>query len=213
MNVTKYEHACMVVNAGSSRLVIDPGSFLASLPDASGTAAIVLTHEHADHFSPDNVHRIIALNPDVRIFGPQGVADAASAHGITVEVMRAGDSVDVSPFTLRFFGGRHNEIHSSIPIIDNLGVLVNDTLYYPGDSYTVPDTEVDVLAAPLGAPWLKISEAMDYVLAVKPRRAFPVHDMTLSVIGKRGHAERLAWATAQNGGEFTVLEPGEVIEL
>ena len=213
MNVTKFEHSCMVVSKGSDRLVIDPGSFLASLPENSGVVAIVLTHEHADHFSADRVTDLLEMNPDVRIFGPQGAADAAAASGITVEVVHGGDTIEVDPFTLRFFGEKHNVIHSSIPVIDNVGVLIDGEFFYGGDSYTVPDVEVELMAAPVGAPWLKIGEAMDYVLAVKPRRAFPVHDMTLSVAGKTMHADRLRWATEQNGDEFTVLEPGESIDL
>ncbi|MGN6273451.1 MAG: MBL fold metallo-hydrolase [Protaetiibacter sp.] len=213
MNVTKYEHSCMVVSKGTARLVIDPGMFLATLPDTSGVVAIVLTHEHADHFSADRVSDLVAANPDARVLGPQGVADAAAAAGIEVEVVHGGDTVEIEPFTLRFFGGTHNVIHSSIPVIDNVGVLVDDEFFYGGDSYTEPGVEVELMAAPVGAPWLKIGEAMDYVLAVKPRRAFPVHDMTLSVAGKKTHNDRLEWATVQNGGEFHVLEPGESIDL
>lgn len=213
MNVTKYEHSCMVVSKGSDRLVIDPGSFLATLPDTSGVVGIVITHEHADHLSADRVSQLVEANPDARVFGTQGAADAALASGIEVEVVHAGDELEVGPFTLRFFGEAHNEIHSSIPIIENVGVLVDGEFFYPGDSYTVPDAEVELLAAPVGAPWLKIGEAMDYVLAVKPRRAFPVHDMTLSVAGKKMQSDRLQWATEQGGGEFTVLEPGESIDL
>ncbi|HLU63994.1 MAG TPA: MBL fold metallo-hydrolase [Protaetiibacter sp.] len=212
MNVTKYEHACMVVAKGNDRIVIDPGSFLASLPESSGVVAVVLTHEHADHFSADRVAHLVEMNPDARLFGPQGVADAASASGIEVEVVRDGDAIEVAPFSLRFFGEKHNVIHSSIPVIDNVGVLVDDEFYYGGDAYTVPGVPVSLLAAPVGAPWLKIGEAMDYVLEVAPRRAFPVHDMTLSVAGKKLHADRLAWAVEQGGGEFFVLEPGESID-
>ena len=117
-------------------------------------------------------------------------------------------------FTLRFFGGRHEPIHSSIPDIDNVGVLVSDRLYYPGDSYAVPEgVAVDTLAAPVGAPWLRLSDAVDFVLAVKPRRAFGTHDMTLSVIGKNMHRQRLQWATEQGGGEFLLLEPGDAVDL
>ncbi|PZQ89833.1 MAG: MBL fold metallo-hydrolase [Leifsonia xyli] len=213
MNVTKYEHACLVLAKGSARLVIDPGMFLASLPATSGVVAIVLTHEHADHFSVDRVTDLVEANPGVRVLGPQGVADAASASGIEVEVVQAGDVVEVAPFTLRFFGEAHSVIHSSIPVIDNLGVLVDDGFYYPGDSYTEPGVPVELLAAPVGAPWLKIGEAMDFVLAVKPRRAFPVHDLTLSVSGKKMHDDRLQWATERDGGEYTVLAPGESIDL
>ena len=211
MKVTKYEHATLVVSSADRNLVIDPGSFLTP-PDFANTVAVVITHEHADHWTEDNLRRILEISPAARIFGPQGVADAAAAFD--VQVVRAGDTVTVEPFTLRFFGEKHNVIHSSIPVPDNVGVLVNDDLYYPGDSYTVPDgVEVGTLAAPVGAPWLKIGEAMDYVLAVRPKRAFFAHDMTLSVAGKTMHADRLKWATEQNGGAWLPLEVGESLDL
>src|SRR5690606_31874896 len=146
------------------------------------------------------------------IFAPAGVATAAADYEITV--VSPGDTVTAGRFTLRFFGGDHAVIHSSLPLVQNVGVLVNEELYYPGDSYAVPESvEVDTLAAPLGAPWLKIGEAMDFVLEVKPRRAFGVHDMTLSVIGRNMHRQRLRWATEQNGGEFFELDPGSTIDL
>ena len=68
---------------------------------------------------------------------------------------------------------------------------------------------VELLAAPLGAPWLKVGDAMDFVLAVAPRRAFGTHDMTLSVIGRDMHRARLKWAVEQGGGDFLALDPGD----
>jgi L-ascorbate metabolism protein UlaG (beta-lactamase superfamily) len=139
---------------------------------------------------------------------------AKAAPGYEITVVNAGDTVTVEPFTLRFFGGTHAVIHDSLPVVDNVGVLVNDELYYPGDSYTVPrGVDVKLLAAPLGAPWLKIGEAMDFVLAVAPRQAFGTHDMSLSVIGRTMHRARLKWATEEGGGEFLELEPGESVDL
>jgi L-ascorbate metabolism protein UlaG (beta-lactamase superfamily) len=210
VRITKYEHATLQLGIGDENLVIDPGVFL-SHPDVPAVVAIVITHEHSDHWTAEQVGRILEKNPDARILGPKGVADAA--EDIPIEVVAAGDVVDVGPFKLEFFGGRHAVIHESIPVIDNVGVLVNDELYYGGDSYTVPGVEVGTLAAPIGAPWLKIGEAMDYVLAVKPKRAFYVHDMTLSVAGKQMAAARLSWATEQGGGTFTELQPGEALDV
>jgi L-ascorbate metabolism protein UlaG (beta-lactamase superfamily) len=210
VRITKYEHATLQVGVGDDTLVIDPGSFL-SHPDFTDVVAVVITHEHADHWTTEQVRRILDKNPGARVIGPQGVADAATE--LPVEVVAAGDVVEAGPFTLEFFGGRHAVIHESIPVIDNVGVLVNDELYYAGDSYTLPEVEVGTLAAPVGAPWLKIGEAMDYVLAVKPKRAFYVHDMTLSVAGKQMGAARLAWATEQGGGSFTELQPGETLDV
>ncbi|MCM3779055.1 MBL fold metallo-hydrolase [Microbacterium hydrocarbonoxydans] len=212
MRVTKFEHAALRIDKGTDVLLIDPGSFTSPLDDLSGLVAVVLTHEHPDHWTPEHLDRILRAAPGTPIFGPAGVAKAADGYDITV--VAPGDTVMAGPFELRFFGGTHEVIHSSLPVPENVGVLVDGEFYYPGDSYAVPEgVEVGTLAAPLGAPWLKIGEAMDYVLAVKPRRAFGTHDMTLSVAGKMMHRDRLKWATEQNGGEFFALEPNDSLDL
>ncbi len=212
MRLTKLEHAALVVEDSGDKLYVDPGKFTTPITESAGTVAVVITHEHDDHWTPEQLGRIVAANPDVRIFGPAGVAAAAS--GFPVETVAAGDEVEVGRFRLRFFGGRHAQIHPSIPIIDNLGVLVDDALYYGGDSFVVPEgVTVDVLAAPANAPWMKISEVMDYIIAVAPRRAFPTHEMLLSRAGKDLSNARLRWAAEQGGGEYLPLEPGDAIDF
>lgn len=212
MRVTKFEHASLRIDQGGETLLIDPGSFTRPLDDLQDVVAVVLTHEHPDHWTPEHLDRILRAVPGTPIFAPSAVARAAEGYEITV--VAPGDTVQAGGFRLRFFGGVHEIIHSSIPVVENLGVLVDDELYYPGDSYSVPEgIAVDTLAAPLGAPWLKIGEAIDFVLAVAPRRAFGTHDMTLSVAGKTMHRQRLQWATEQGGGEFFALEPGDAIDL
>jgi L-ascorbate metabolism protein UlaG (beta-lactamase superfamily) len=212
MRVTKFEHAALTVENEGSKLIIDPGSFTLPLSDLNTTVAVVITHEHPDHWTADHLDQILKYAPGIPIYGPEGVAKAAGGYDITV--VQPGDTVTVEDFTLRFFGGEHAVIHETIPVVDNVGVLVNDAFYYPGDSYAVPKgVEVKLLAAPVGAPWLKIGEAMDFVLAVKPRRAFGTHDMTLSVIGRDMGRARLKWAVEQDGGEFLALDPGESADI
>ncbi len=211
MKLTKFEHSCLIVEVSGSRLIIDPGVFTMPLGDIGDVVAVVITHEHGDHWTPDQLQRIIDRNPDAKIYGPAGVV--AAAKDFTVEKVAGGDVIEIEPFNLKFFGEKHAVIHESIPTIDNVGVLVNDELYYPGDSFTVPGVTVGTLAAPAGAPWMKIGEGMDFVLAVKPKRALPVHEMVLSVAGKGMTNDRLSWATTQGGGEFFVLEPGEELDL
>jgi len=212
MEVTKLEHACQIVTEGSARLVIDPGNFTRPV-DVTGVVAVVVTHEHPDHVTPEQVRRILDANPGAVAIGPAGVARAlAGADGVVVDVVTAGDRRTVGPFDLSFHGTRHNLIHSSVPIVDNTGVLVNGRLFHPGDSYTVPDVPVEVLAAPVGAPWLKVSEMMDYVLAVGPRLAYPVHEATLSDVGYGMHTGRLREAVEPSGA-LVVLRPGESLTI
>ena len=212
MRLTKLEHAAVLVEEAGSRLVIDPGGFTRPVEGTPGTVAVVLTHEHPDHWTPEQLERLRSANPSIRFFGPAGVA--AAAEGFAVETVTDGDTIEVGPFELRFFGSRHAVIHSSIPVIDNVAVLVNGRFYYAGDSFTRPDgVDVEILAAPSGAPWMKIAESMDHVLALAPRHAFATHEGVLSAPGRSMGHDRLGWATREGGGEYHALEPGDVLEV
>lgn len=214
MRITKLEHAAVIIEESGRTLFIDPGKFTRPVAADASTSAVVITHLHDDHWTPEQLERIRAAKTGVPIFGPAGVVAAAAASGIDVTPVEAGDAVSVDGFELRFFGGEHAVIHHSIPVIDNLGVLVNERFYYGGDSFTAPTgVAVEVLAVPAGAPWMKIAEAMDYVEAVAPSQSFPTHEMLLSDAGKALSNARIAWSTEQGGGTFRALTPGDSIEL
>ncbi|BAU31806.1 MBL fold metallo-hydrolase [Microcella alkaliphila] len=210
MKVTKREHACLVVEHAGASLVIDPGSFTTPFL-VENLAAIVVTHEHADHVTPEHLERLLEGRSETPLFAPRGVAEAHP--GFSWHVVDGGDVVDAAPFELAFFGGRHAMIHRSIPLVDNVGVMVNETLYYPGDSFTVPDRAVDTLAVPSSAPWLKIGEVMDYLDSVRPRRSFPTHERVNSEAGQAMANARIRHVTELHGGVFTALEPGDTIDL
>ena len=211
MKLTKYEHACLVLESNDEKVIVDPGAFTMPLGDLGDVVGIVITHEHPDHWTPEQLDRILARNPDAKLYGPAGVALAASGYDIIT--VADGDTAEVGSFQLAFYGSRHAVIHSSIPVIDNVGVLVNGSLFYPGDAFTVPPVAVDTLAVPCSAPWLKIGEAMDYVTAVAPKRAFPTHEMTSSVIGKGMANDRLRTMTEAAGGTYYPLEPNDTLDL
>jgi L-ascorbate metabolism protein UlaG (beta-lactamase superfamily) len=211
MRITKYEHACFVAQIAEKKLVVDPGSFTVPLPDPTSVVAIVVTHEHADHWTPEHLKRILEASPDAKLFAPAGVAAAASDFNFAV--VKDGDELTVEPFTLKFFGEKHAVIHESIPIVDNVGVLINGQVYYGGDSFTQGPAGVELLAVPASAPWLKVGEVMDYVAAAKPKRSFPTHEMINSVIGNGMANGRIQAVTEAGGGEFFPLTPGDTVEL
>lgn len=212
MKLTKLEHAALILEEDGSKLFVDPGSFTTPITDASDTVAVVITHEHADHWTPEQLNRILEQSPDAVILGPEGVALAAT--DFAVRAVKPDETVEIGPFILRFFGGKHAQIHSSIPIVDNVGVVVNDALVYPGDSFAAPGlSEIDVLAVPSSAPWLKASEFIDYVLGLKPKHAFATHEMVSSVIGKQMANARIQWAVEQGGGRLLDLQPGDSYDI
>lgn len=212
MKITKYEHSCVVIEIDGRKQVIDPGIFSSSFKATDNIDCVIVTHVHPDHFDIEKLKQIRALNPEVAICTVQEVADQAA--GLDVEVIDTGRSCAHGPFNTSFFGGKHAVIHSSLPVWQNVGVYVNEKFYYPGDSFTLPDgMKVEVLAVPTIAPWMKISEAMDFIRSVKAKRVFPTHNAILSDIGHTIYNPRLQSMAEESGGTFTFLQPGESIEV
>jgi len=184
MRITKYEHACFTVEEDGKLLIVDPGIFTTDLGSPENVVAIVVTHEHPDHFDVNALGALIAHNPGAIIYAHESITKKLG-EALPNQAVSTRGRVTVGPFSLEFFGGEHAVIHSSLTVVANLGVMINDTVYYPGDSFTNPDKSVKVLALPVTAPWLKISEVMDYLTIVKPELAFPTHDAVASDFGKQ----------------------------
>jgi hypothetical protein len=122
------------------------------------------------------------------------------------------DTITVGVFKLDFFGGTHAEIHSTIPLIDNIGVMINNLIYYPGDSFVVPERPVQVLALPASGPWLKTSAAIDFLLSVRPTRVFPTHNIHNSERGQQLFDRIVSGFSEKANIEYMPLAVGQSIE-
>lgn len=177
MHVTRFGHSAVLVEAAGQRVLIDPGAF--SNPDVfevEGLDAIVVTHQHADHVDREGVAALVERNPGaVRLSDPQTaeLLDGFTGHS-------DGDVTELGTITITGVGTTHEEILPVIPRVTNTGVLITaggePTLFHPGDAYAYAPQGVDILAAPLSAPWTKVSETVDFVRRVAPRVVFPIHD-------------------------------------
>ncbi len=211
MKITKYEHACVVAEEQGKRVVIDPGEWTPEFGGVENIAAVIVTHVHPDHFSRQHLDAILSANQDVAVYTTQEVAD--ELRGKKVVVPEVYEDYTAGPFTLRFFGETHAEIHRTVSRPQNIGVSINDQFYYPGDSFTPPDHEIQILAVPAGAPWMKIGEAMDFIQAVEPKRVFPTHTALLSERGLASADKWLKQASDVDGAQYTRLQSGESIEI
>ena len=189
-------------------IVLDPGSF--SEPEAvDGATAVLITHEHADHYSADNlrltdapIHTIAAVAEQIRKDAP----DVAER----VQVVAPGDQIDPGvPTTV--IGEQHAVIHADIPRIDNSGYLfeVEGTrIFHPGDTLDLPGTDVDLLLLPVSAPWLKIGECIDFARGVGAPRSLAIHDKIYSDLGL-GLVATLLGNLLPEGQEYVRIEPGQ----
>jgi L-ascorbate metabolism protein UlaG (beta-lactamase superfamily) len=211
MKITKFEHAFLQIEQSGQQLLIDPGIYSPILPQLENVVAVVLTHLHDDHSYLPHIEAIRNQFPEINIFGPQDVV--VKLGQIPCHAVTHGDQVQVGEFTLDFFGDLHQEIHRSIPLVQNVGVLVNSQLYYPGDSYTECDYPFEVLACPAAAPWMKISDLIDYLEQVRPKRAFATHNAILNDNGHLLQNSRIREYVTKHGGEFSYLLEGEAITI
>lgn len=183
MLLTKYEHACFTVEKEGKLLVVDPGVFTTDLPALENVAGIVVTHDHPDHFDAAALGALIAHNPTATIYAPSEITKQLG-DTLPHQAVDTAQTIDCGPFTIEFLEAPHAVIHEEMPHPANLAVMINNSLYYPGDSFTSPNKPVAVLALPTAAPWMKIGEALDFLRAVKPQLAFPTHDAIASQAGK-----------------------------
>ncbi|MCT9089983.1 MBL fold metallo-hydrolase [Streptomyces sp. ASQP_92] len=210
LKLTKKTHACVQIGKDGRTLVIDPGTFSES-DAALGADAILVTHEHLDHFNEERLRTGLEANPAAEIWTLRSVAEKISAaFPGRVHTVGHGDAFSAAGFDIQVYGELHAVIHPDIPRITNIGFLVDGSVFHPGDALTVPDQAVDTLMLPVMAPWNKISEVIDYVREVKPRRAIDIHDALLTDLARPIYDSQIG---GLGGAEHGRLTPGDSTQL
>ncbi|MFI1360527.1 MBL fold metallo-hydrolase [Streptomyces sp. NPDC020898] len=210
MKLTKKSHACIRLEKNGQTLVLDPGGF-SEEDAAAGADAILVTHEHADHFDEGRLRAALDANPAAELWTLASVAETISAaFPGRVHTVGHGDTFTAAGFDVQVHGELHAVIHPDIPRITNVGYLVDGAVFHPGDALTVPDHPVDTLLLPVMAPWSKVSEVVDYVREVKPRRAYDIHDALLTDLARPIYDRMVG---GLGGSEHLRLAPGASAEV
>ncbi len=206
MRITKFGHACVRIEQDAVALVIDPGSFTS--PEAvDGATAVLITHEHADHYLIDHLRRT-----DAPVYTIEAVArlirEADGEVGERTTVVSPGEPFDAG-LPVVAVGELHAVIHPELPRFTNSGYVVtgDKTLFHPGDAFTPPGRELDVLCLPVCAPWSKMSEVMDYARSVSAPTTLAVHEMVYSEFGLTLADVRVQASVGEN--RYARLKPGE----
>jgi L-ascorbate metabolism protein UlaG (beta-lactamase superfamily) len=209
MRLTKYTHACVRLERDGRTLLIDPGTF-AEVEAYEDVSHILVTHEHADHVDAAQLAKVLAGNPDLTVYTSAAAALPLSQLGDVVVIVGVGDRFSANGFEVEVVGGQHAEIYEGAPGCANIGFVVDAEVYHPGDALFVPAGPVPTLLVPTCAPWLKLAEALDFVRAVGPRRAFSIHDAMLSKIGEEG-IDR--WMASKGQTDYARIPIGSSVEV
>src|ERR1700730_4214511 len=204
MQLTHFGHSCVLADFGHTSLLFDPGNFSHGFEGITGLSAIVVTHQHPDHVDAARLPALLDANPDAALYAD---SQTAAQRDVPCQRVHGGDDLSVGDLTIRALGGQHAVIHPEIAVIINISYLVGDgehpaRFMHPGDALFVPDEPIDVLATPAAAPWMKVSEAVDYLRAVAPARAVPIHQAVVAPEARGIYYGRLSEMTS---ADFQVL--------
>lgn len=211
MELTKHTHATVVLRDGDRSVLLDPGAYTSASADLVAAAdAVLVTHDHPDHFDAEVLSAALDVQPELRVWAPASVVDALGAHDGRVVAVSPGDTVTAGGFAVRVFGGDHAVIHADLPPMTNVGYLVDGRVFHPGDAYSAPGVPVETLLVPTSGPWAKLGELVDFVRAVQPERAVQIHDLMLSEVGKGSFAQ---FAGQLTGVDLVTVADGETITV
>lgn len=234
MNIKKIGHCCLLIKTDATgpegqplTVLTDPGMFSTAQNELTGIDIVLITHEHADHLHIESLDQVLKNNPQAIVITNSAVSKILNEKGVASghEILEGTASMMTGGLHIQACDGKHEEIFEEIGQVQNTGYLIGGRLFYPGDSFAVPNflseagqnglnqsgekVPVEILALPVAGPWCKVSDAIRYALAVAPKYVIPVHDGQL--VGERiGGSHKIPeMVLGQHGIEFVGLKDGE----
>lgn len=208
MKITKFVHACLLVETPDRVALFDPG--IMSTPNIdigklTRLEDIFITHEHADHKDIPFIKQLIAKFPDVRITTTAEVVKQLAAEGIK--------ATNAPSEGIEFFDSPHESVaplFGSPP--EEIGIHYLGVLSHPGDSHSFHETKA-ILALPVSAPWGSTIRALNLALELKPRHVLPIHDWHWHDQAREQTYAMFEKVLGEQGITFHKLQTGEPIEI
>ena len=178
-NIHWLGHASFRIEAGGLVIYIDPWQ-LGHSPEAD---IILITHEHQDHCSPDDVAKI--QKDDTVIVTIEACVKELSGN---IEIVKPGDSLNVKgvpietvpAYNLTKFRSPGNPFHPKeaghVGFIITLG---GQRIYHTGDADVIPEMETiqtDIALLPVSGTYVMTAdEAAQAAQIILPKVAIPMH--------------------------------------
>ncbi len=173
---------------GEKVVYIDPWKLAAGAEKAD---VILVTHDHHDHFSPDDIAKLSQAGTVV--VAPAAVA--AKLGGKTI-VAQAGDRLSAAGVAIEVVPAYNpnKKFHpKSAGCVGYIVTLNGKRIYHAGDTDLIPEMtqiKTDIALLPVSGTYVMTAvEAAEAANTIKPALAIPMHYGDAEVVGTREDAE------------------------
>lgn len=188
--ITVNTQSSIRIDGGDSIIRFDPLNISGEPHDAD---IIFITHEHFDHFSPDDIAKV--SKPDTVIAAPASMKRKLEGAGISDAVyLKAGEKTEIKGIpveavpaynTLKPF---HQKFNGWLGYIVTVG---GKRIYAAGDTDAVKEAEAvkcDIALVPIGGTYtMNYREAASLVNKMRPGTVIPIHYG--SIVGSRSDGD------------------------
>ncbi len=209
LEIKRFCHDSFLVSDGKISIYFDPFKLHGDEPKAD---YIFISHEHFDHFSPDDIHKVIK-DSTVLFMNEMTNDEIDGLYDNKIVTIHPGDSIDfkdlrikgVPAYNINKFREPGKVYH---PKEDKkLGFIVTFNgvkIYHTGDTDHIPEMDnlasenIDLLFIPVSGTYVMTpAEAIEAALKIKADTSIPMHYGT--IVGEKKQAEEFKEGVRKKG--------------
>jgi L-ascorbate metabolism protein UlaG (beta-lactamase superfamily) len=215
LEIKRFCHDSFLVKGGKINIYFDPFKLQGDAPKAD---YIFISHEHFDHFSPDDIHKIIK-DSTVLFMNKMTYKEIEPLYDNKMVIINPGDSIDfedlhikgVPAYNINKFKEPGKVYH---PKEDKkLGFIVTFNgvkIYHTGDTDHIPEMDslasenIDLLFIPVSGTYVMTPpEAIEAASKIKAEISIPMHYGT--IVGERKQAEEFKEGIHKKGLKSEII--------